>query len=238
MTKPNIRAPQALLSCNNVKYLPMQSFSFCVAVGPLAVYLLVLGIINLSRRPRVVSGARETAALGLAVSGFVIVGPMQLFMPEPAAARFGPLVWLLLLGFYGLLLVLIILLSKPRLVIFNLPAEQLRPVLSDLARRHGGQVHWIGSSLALAQFGVELHIEEFPSLRNISLVAVGNEQSPRGWRGLEQALRSELQGVRVPRNPPGLTLVICSLVMLGAMLHKTLENPQAVAQGLFNMLRL
>jgi hypothetical protein len=216
----------------------MQAFSFCVALGPLAAYLFLLGIVNLSRRPLVVSGFRETAALGLALSGFAIVGPMQLFMPEPAAAYFGSLVWALLLGFYALLLILVILLSKPRLVIFNSKLSQLRPVLSELALRLDGQARWAGDSLSLPQLGVQLHIEDFPSLRNISLVATGDDQNFSGWRELELALRGELRRSAVPRNPPGLTLVICSLIMLAAILHKTLENPQALARGLFDMLRL
>ena len=216
----------------------MQAFSFCVALGPLAAYLFLLGVINLSRRPRVVSGFRETAALGLALSGFVVVGPMQLFMPEPAAAYFGSYVWGLLIGFYALTLVLAILLSKPRLVIFNLKGPQLRPVLAELALRLDGQARWAGDSLAMPQLGVQLHIDEFPSLRNVSLVATGDEQSFGGWRELELALRAELRRCEVPLNPPGLTLVICGLIMLGAILQKTLENPQALARGLFNMLRL
>ncbi len=170
------------LTLGRVIIFLMQAFSFCAALGPLAAYLFLLGIINLSRRPLVVSGFRETAALGLALSGFVIVGPMQLFMPEPAAAYFGSLVWALLLGFYGLMLILIILLSKPRLVIFNLKLSQLRPVLSELALRLDSQARWAGDSLSLPQLGVQLHIDDFPSLRNISLASTGDEQSFSGWR--------------------------------------------------------
>ena len=33
----------------------MDTFSACVAFGPLAIYLLLLALINLSRRPLVVS---------------------------------------------------------------------------------------------------------------------------------------------------------------------------------------
>ena len=43
----------------------MDSFSACVAFGPLAVYLLLLGAINQSGRPLVVTGSRETVSLGL-----------------------------------------------------------------------------------------------------------------------------------------------------------------------------
>ena len=143
----------------------MQPFFFCLAVGPLAIYLMMLGIIDLARRPVVVSGARESAALALAVSGFVVVGPMQLFMPQVAAARFGPLVWLVLLGLYALGVLLWILLSKPRLVIYNIDAEQMRAVLSDVARRFDHEASWAGDCLLLPTLGVQLTIEDYPSLR-------------------------------------------------------------------------
>lgn len=216
----------------------MQSFAFCLALGPLAAYLLVLGLMNLSRRAWVVTGARETAALALALAGFAIIGPLQLFMPEPAAAKFGALVWGLLIGFYAMSILLCILLSKPRLVVFNVKLTQLRPILSELALRLDSQARWAGDSLALPQLDVQLHTEEFTALRNVSLVATGGEQSFSSWRRLEEGLRAELREVSVPRNPPGLTLVICSLLILAAMLHKTLENPQAIAQGLLQLLRL
>ena len=68
----------------------MEPFHQCLALGPVAIYLLLLGVINLARRPLVVSGGRDAAALGLAVSGLVFVGPMALLFPEGLAAHFGP----------------------------------------------------------------------------------------------------------------------------------------------------
>jgi len=45
----------------------MDTFSACLAFGPIAVYLIALGAINLSGRPLVVSGTRETISLGVAL---------------------------------------------------------------------------------------------------------------------------------------------------------------------------
>ena len=80
----------------------MDPLHFCIAVGPFAVYLLLLGVMNLRGRPLVTTGARDAAALGIGLVGFVIAGPMQLFFPEGAASRFGGWVWLMLIVFYGL----------------------------------------------------------------------------------------------------------------------------------------
>ncbi len=58
----------------------------CIAFGPLAVYLMLLGLINLSSRPLVTNGARDTAALGVGISGFIMVGPCELLLPQATAA--------------------------------------------------------------------------------------------------------------------------------------------------------
>ena len=60
-----------------------------IALGPLAVYFLLVGMINLSSRPLVTTGARDAAALGVGLSGLVFAGPMELFLPEDAAIHFG-----------------------------------------------------------------------------------------------------------------------------------------------------
>ena len=67
----------------------MDPLHLSIALSPLAVYFVLLGIINLSARPQLTTGARDTAALAVGLSGLVVVGPMELFLPERAAAQFG-----------------------------------------------------------------------------------------------------------------------------------------------------
>ena len=67
----------------------MDPFRLCLALGPVAMYLLLLGAVNLSRRSLLVSGVRDAAALALAVSGMVVVGPMELFFPFESAVKLG-----------------------------------------------------------------------------------------------------------------------------------------------------
>ena len=52
----------------------MDPVPLAIAFGPLALYLLLMGAINLGRRPRVISGARDAAMLAIALSGLLIVG--------------------------------------------------------------------------------------------------------------------------------------------------------------------
>ena len=217
--------------------MSIDPFRLSVAVLPLAVYCLLLGLIHLMRRPLLTTGARDLAALGVAISGLVVVGPMELLMPEAAAMRFGEYVWVFLLSFYGLCVALLVLLSRPRLVIYNLSIEQLRPVLAEVVAAIDPGARWAGDSLVLPRLGVQLHLDYFPAMRHVTLVANGPRQNFEGWQRLEVALSDALVDTRVPSNPRALSLVTLSLVLLVACLTYMLGQPQAVAQGFQELLR-
>ncbi len=216
----------------------MDSFRLCLALGPLAVYLLLLGMINLSRRPLLVTGGRDLAALGVGVSGLILVGPVELLLPEDAINAYQKYVWLLLVVMYSLCVSLAALLSRPRLTIYNMSAEQLRPVLAEAINGLDQDARWAGSSLVLPRVHVELHLEPNPVMRNVSLVASGDEQSYAGWRQLEAALADKLKPAESPSNPWGMALALVSLLMIGVMGWQMVQNPQAITQGFRDMMRL
>jgi hypothetical protein len=191
----------------------------CLALGPLGVYLSLIGALNLAGRPLIVSGTRDMAALGLAVSGFVIVGPLELCLPDAAAVRFGPYVWVLLLVFYALCLILALLLLRPRLVIYNVSADQLRAVLADLTDQLDSDARWAGDALALPRLGVQLHLDNVPLTRNVSLAAA-------------------LGRVSIARNPRGAVFAAVGLAIILALAYSVACDPQAVAQALLEMLRI
>jgi hypothetical protein len=213
-------------------------FRLCIALWPLAIYCLLLGLINLSHRPLLTTGARDLAALGVALSGLAVVGPLELFMPEAAAARFGQYVWLLLLAFYGLGVTFLVLLLRPRLVIYNISAEELRPAMAHVIAALDPGARWAGDSLALPALGVQLHLENYPAMRHVSLIASGLPQNVRGWRQLERALGGALVRVRVPSNPRAIGLITGAILTLAGCLCYMLLHPQALAEGYRDMLRL
>jgi hypothetical protein len=213
-------------------------FRLCVALGPIAIYALLLGSLNLSRRPFLVGGMRDAAALGLAVSGLIVIGPMELFFPEAAAARIGPAIWIVLVVFYAMLLVLVLLLLRPRLILYNIAADQLRPILADLVPKLDAEARWAGDSVALPTLGVQFHIDRFAWMRNMSLVAIGAGQSHAGWRQLERSLAEALARVEVGRNPRGLTLITAGVAILTLLVLAITRDPGAVPRGLFDLLRV
>ncbi|MCE5302924.1 MAG: hypothetical protein LLF97_07430 [Planctomycetaceae bacterium] len=213
----------------------MDPFRLCLAAGPVAVYLLLLGAVQLSRRPLLVSGGRDAATLALALSGLVIIGPMELFFPFAAAAQFGSQVWLLLLGLYAMCVVLSLLLLRPRLVIYNISADQLRPVLADLVDAMDVDARWAGDSLVLPSLEVQLYVDPFAAFRCVSLVAIGRRQNHQGWRRLETALGNTLAREEVARSPRGLGLIAVSLAMFGWIVWAVSQEPAWMAQSLSNV---
>jgi hypothetical protein len=219
------------------EFLP-DPLHLCIALGPLAAYLIVLGGVNLRLRPLVVSGPRDLAALAVAVSGLVVAGPMELFMVEGAAQFWGPWVWVMLLAAYALGVVLLILLMRPRLIVYHIQLEQLRPVVAEAAARLDPEVRWAGDSLVLPQLGVQLHLDALAITRNVALVSSGPNQNLEGWRRLERELRKALARVRAPRNPAGVCSLALGLALALTVTWQLAKHPGAVAQALSEMLRL
>jgi hypothetical protein len=211
--------------------------SLCIALGPLALYILLLAALNLGRRPLLTTGARDTAALGVALVGLVIVGPMRLFVPDAATVRFGTYVWVMLLALYGLSVTLLVLLWRPRLVIYNISADELRPTLAEVVGRLDADARWAGDSLVLPRLGVQLTVEAFAHTRNVQLVSAGPQQNYAGWRQLELALGQELAELRVSRNPYGYVLGVFGAAMMAGIVYALAAWPQAVDEGLRQMLR-
>jgi hypothetical protein len=206
-------------------------------------YLLLLGAVNLSRRSLLVSGARDAAALALAVSGLVVIGPMELFFPFESVAKLGVFfpaggkssVWLLLLALYVMCVVLWLLLLRPRLVIYNTSADKLRPILADVVGEFDGDARWAGDSLAIPGLGVQLYIDNFAPLQSVSLISAGGNQNHAGWRRLETALRTALAREEVARNPRGLSLIVAGLLCIVGIVLAIAHNPEAVARSLLDV---
>ena len=209
----------------------MDPLHFCIAVTPLAVYLLLLGYLNLRGKPFVTTGARDTAALAIGIAGFMLIGPMKLFYPEGAASRFGVTVWLMLIVFYGLCVSLVVLLMRARIVIYNISLEHLRPILTNVAMKLDKNSRWNGDSLWLPDQKVHLHIEPVEWLKNIQLTAGGNKQSHEGWHKLEQELNTALGQASVAPNIFGFPMLLASAALALFAAIWMLNDQQAVAQA-------
>jgi hypothetical protein len=221
--------------CLFLPFFLSEPFAICLAAGPVAIYFVTFGAINLARRPFLVSGGRDFAVLALAATGLVIVGPMQLFYPAVASLRFGANVWVLLVALYVMIVICLVLFLRPRLVIYNIAAEELRPVLADVASKLDPDARWAGDSLSLPTLGVQLHIDCVAKMRNASLVSSGPSQNHQGWRRLELALQAALANVEVPRNTRAVGLLSAAAIILLFLVLAVSSDPQSVAQAIVEM---
>ncbi len=211
-------------------------FRLTIALVPLAAYLLLLALVNLRRRPFLTSGGSDLAALGVALSGLAFVGPLDLFRPEAATTEFGNYIWPIMLAFYWLWVLLAVLVARPRLVVYNVSAEELHPVLAEAASRLDPDSRWAGSSLALPNLGVQLHLESFDLMRNVSLASSGSRQNLDGWRELARELATALRPVRVKPNPRGVGFLLVALLLMAGSLTSLVNHPKELAYAVEEVL--
>jgi len=215
----------------------MDPLHLCIAMGPLSVYLMLIGWINLSSRPFVTSGTRDLIALAIALSGLVVAGPLELFMPETAAVYFQAWIWPPLISLYLLCATLVAMLMRPRIVVYNVTAEQLYPVLESAAAELGPERRWVGHSLVMPQLGVHLNLEQFGPMRNVQLVSVGGRQDLVAWRRLELELRKGLRDLKVGINPRGFSLLFFGMIMAVLMVYSIVSQPEEIIASLSDFLR-
>lgn len=171
-----------------------------VALLPLGGYLLALGWIHLRRRPTAVSGGLDVAALATGLSGFVLTGPLALLQPAVGTAAWAAF---MMLGALVLIVAGGLLATRPRLLIYNVTVDQLRPVMAEVVRRLDGSARWAGESVVMPARGLQVLMDGRGLARCVSVVAVGTRASPEAWSEFARQLRREARALRVRRNPWG-----------------------------------
>ncbi len=216
----------------------MDSLHFFVAIGPLAAYAALLGVVHVSRRPFVTSGARDAATLGIALTGVAVAGPLELFLPDSANRWFPGGIWILLLLLYSLCLSLAVLLLRPRIVIYNIAPGDFRPRFASVVQGLDADARWAGDSVTLPSINVQLTIEYQPWTRTIQLVSAGNRQDTIGWKRIESQLQRELRELKSPPMPLGWTLLGLGLALAVGSSAWAILDRKAFLEMAMEMLRL
>ncbi|HEX3871728.1 MAG TPA: hypothetical protein VHV77_14895 [Pirellulales bacterium] len=210
----------------------MDPLRLSVALVPLAVYLLAIGVLNFARRTTVVSGGRDLAALAVGVVGLVLVGPIELLLPRTALTVYGVYTWPMVLVLYSLCSSLTALLIRPRLVLYNAPTvSELRPVMASVVDELDADARWAGSTIAMPELQVEFVVENHPLLRTITLSATHQRQSLSGWQTLHVSLVQHLPRHTHRASTWGLALTIVSLAIFMLVVWQLLHHTQALAQS-------
>jgi hypothetical protein len=172
------------------------------AVVPLGLYLLGVGGLHLRRRPSTLSGSFDFALLAAGVAGLVLVGPLALLAPLAGGIPSVAGVPVLLAGFL-LAVATAVLAMRPRLVIYNITLDQLRPVVAEVVAGLDTSARWAGETAALPSRGIQVHLDGRGSMRSVSVVAVGARTSPEGWTEFSRRLRQAVGRLRVRSSPWG-----------------------------------
>jgi hypothetical protein len=195
--------------------ISLDSVPLWAAVLPLGGYLAMLGWLHLRRRPVVVAGTWDLTALAVAVLGLVVAGPLALVQPVLGTA---PWSVAMLLVVFVLVVAAGVLAMRPRLVIYNVTVEQLRPVLAEVVGRLDASARWAGESVVLPARGIQLLVDGHGLARSVSVVAVGRRTSGEAWSEFSRRLRRALRSLPVRRNPWGAALAAAGLGIVAAAL--------------------
>ncbi len=171
----------------------LNSFLIYLALTPLALYFVLLGLMNLTGRPFLVTGFRDQIVLFLALSGLIAVGPIQLFFPVNASWSYGPGTWILLIGIYVLVCALSLLLQRPSVNLYNLALTEFRPFFADSVVEWDPESRLAGDAVFMPTLGIQFYVESTPLTRTISLISAGPNQDWNGWKVFQEKLMEGLK---------------------------------------------
>jgi len=182
------------------------------ALIPLAGYMLALAALHLRRRPSTLSGSWDLLLLVAGIVGLVVAGPLALLQPVA-----GDTIWAgaTLLLAAGLLFAGLLLAARPRLVVYNITPEQLRPVVAEVVKSLDPGSRWAGETAALPGRGIQVHLDGRGAMRSVSLVALGGKTSAEGWAEFSRRMRQAVGGIRVRRSPWAAAFACGACLILG-----------------------
>ncbi len=204
---------------------------YAVAIIPVAIYLILIGVTRLRPRPLVTTGWRDTLTLGIASAGLVAVGPMQLFTPPQALELWRSWVWIMLIGLYVLGLTLVLLSGKPRLIAYGLDAGQFHDLLTQAALKVDGEARWSANVLSLPLSGIQLAMEATGSPRVHQVSHVGSLHNLDDWMTLEREFVRLGGQANCPRSWAGWPLLCLGSALLLWSIIPLIQHPaEALAQ--------
>tara|TARA_R110002049_G_scaffold2750_2_gene21563 strand:+ start:381984 stop:382664 length:681 start_codon:yes stop_codon:yes gene_type:complete len=210
-----------------------EPFPLLLALVPLIGYLSLMGLIRVSGNTLITSGARDIAALGLAISGLVAVGPAELFFPMAAATAFGPFVWIVLIIFYALCVTLVAMTAKPKLVAYGRTAEEMYPLLLTAAQQIDADAVGDDEQMQVELPGAKVHLLAFshPGIDFTYITSLEPNTSVTFWNLLLSNLRTQVASTpkTSPRQGYGMLLIAVGLASI--LLWQGLDKQTLVVEG-------
>lgn len=203
----------------------MNSLQIAIAAVPLAIYFVLMGSIRLRRRPLVTSGWRDLLTLGIACSGLVAIGPMQLFYPTHAAARWPGWIWLPMFGLYFLTVLIVTMWSRPRLIAYGMSKFQFQEVLLKAAQSVDENAAWNAEVLTLPNSGLQLSAESSLGSYVSSVGVVGTLHNLPDWLKLEREFVRLGQQASCLPSKSGWLMLVTGLALLLLAITPVVNDP-------------
>lgn len=199
-----------------------------VAVGPLAVYFLSLGLVNSQARPALIPCKNDFSMLSLAFLPLLVLPAVQL-VDRPRAMAAAALVSAVAVA------VLLWRLRRERgWVVYNLDARQCAAAVRQACGRLGWRCQATADGFELLPVHLRLEVSTWPLLRNVTLRVRRSTDEGRDAR-VDQELRfaralEETLGERtLLPSPTGAAMVLVGAALLGLPLWYLFQHMEAVA---------
>jgi len=202
------------------------SLRIATVVVPVAIYFLVLGLLNSRQHPQLLSGRRDFALMIASLCPLFMVPALEFAGCSPLALAAVAAV----LG--GAIAVL-----APRganWVIYNLPSSQAKTAVAQTLQAMGLEFSRCEGGFDLARQGAFVHLSGFSLLRNVSIrLGGGGEDLARRF---EAELSRTLSGLSAETSPMAVALLLVATAMLVAPLTLVAHRVPEIVRILTDLL--
>lgn len=201
------------------------SLRIATVVVPVAVYFLILGVLNSRRHPQMLSGRLDFALMAAALAP-VFVLPAVDYVGASLPAVLGVV----------LALTAVVLVLAPRRgnwVVYNLPSADAREAVTAALRRMGVGFRDEGADIRVGE-GDELTIRSFSLLRNVSIRL--RSDSAERIRNFERALGRTVHALEAQASPTGVSFLLAATALLVAPLSLVAHRVPEIVRILTDLL--
>lgn len=210
-----------------------EPYAATIAFAPLIIYLLALSIIRIGGWVWVTTGSRDVAAVIFAISGMIVIGPLELFFPNTTAAMLGPWVWAPLLLLYFLFACLVVLNSRPKLVVYGRTLEEVYPAMVRAACTLDAGAIENAEQLQVHLPALTAHLRIDLARGNDCSTVVAFEQTLPVvfWRQFAKQLRTELRRTSPPFPRRGWAMLIVATMAAFLLVRHVAAQPALLVEG-------
>lgn len=205
------------------------ALKLALALAPLSIYLLILGLVNSRPRPCLVRSRADFVILSVVLAP-VIAAPVMVLIEQGWLAA----ALMVALG-AAVLFRSLMPAGDDGWVVYNIAPDRCRQLVERASRRLGWTAQADGERLRLVGPDVIVSFTALPCLRNVTVHLEPGDRGTslpisRAEPQLMSALRQELSHEALLPSPTGATLVLLGASLLAAPLWCLLDNMEVIVR--------